>query len=122
MPLSYYTGLPHSKSTKYIRDKEGGVLTTPKKISPDTLTLTRESLEQAMMTWTKKHEGPIGYEYVGLLLSDGELLEALDRVAVSMQVKQAAFCDNEACLIWTAWMNLQEFGTPGFPLTRQTVE
>jgi len=71
-------------------------LTAPKNISPDTLTLTRESLEQAMMTWTKKHEGPIGYEYVGLLLSDGEILEALDRVAVSMQVKQAAFCDNEA--------------------------
>lgn len=96
-------------------------LRTPKNISTDTLTLTRESLEQAMMTWTKQHEGPIGYEYVGLLLSDGEVLEALDRVAVSMQVKQASFSDNNACLIWSAWMNFQEFGTPGFPLTRKSI-
>jgi hypothetical protein len=97
-------------------------LSTPKNATPDTLTLTRESLEQAMMTWTKQHEGPIGYEYVGLLLSDGEVLEALDRVAVSMQVKQASFCDNNECLIWSAWMNLQEFGTPGFPLTRKPLD
>jgi hypothetical protein len=97
-------------------------LSTPKNATPDTLTLTRESLEQAMMTWTKQHEGPIGYEYVGLLLSDGEVLEALDRVAVSMQVKQTSFCDNNACLIWSAWMNLQEFGTPGFPLTKQQID
>jgi len=97
-------------------------LDTSKNTTTDTLTLTRESLEQAMMTWTKQNEGPIGYEYVGILLSSGELLEALDRVAVSMQVKQASFHDNNSCLIWSAWMNLQEFGTPGFPLTKKPLD
>jgi len=80
------------------------------------LTLTRPALEQAMMEWTKKNEGPIGYEYMGILVHSGEVLEALERVAVSMQIKQANFEDNNACLIWTAYMNMQEYGTPGFPM------
>ena len=80
------------------------------------LSLTRPVLEQAMMDWTKQNEGPIGFEYIGEILAEGDVLEALDRVAVSMQIKRATFNDTNACLIWTAYMNMQEFGTPGFPV------
>jgi len=80
------------------------------------LSLTRDLLEQAMMTWTKQNEGPIGFEFIGTILAQGDVTEALSRVAVSMQIKQANFNDNNACLIWTAYMNMQEFGTPGFPI------
>lgn len=83
------------------------------------LTLTRKTLETAMVDWTKENEGPIAYEYVNLLLDSGEVLGTLDRVATSMQTKQASFSDNSSCLIWTAWMNMQEYGTPGFPLSKE---
>jgi len=78
--------------------------------------LSREVLEQAMLAWTKHNEGIIGFEYISLLLDSGDLLDALDKVSTSMKIKQASFDDNDACLIWTSYMNMQEYGTPGFPL------
>lgn len=87
------------------------------KMKPELLDLTRQSLEVALMEWAGQHEGPIAQEYVMLLIASGEVLEALDRVASSMVHKKTLFSDNSACLIWTAWMNFQENGTPGFPLS-----
>jgi hypothetical protein len=85
-------------------------------MSIEQFNLTRPALERAMMDWTRHNEGPIGFEYIGTILESGDVLEALDRVAVSMQLKQTSFNDNDACLIWTAYMNMQEYGTPGFPI------
>ena len=87
-----------------------------------TMTLTREVLESAMMDWTKQNEGSIAYEYVGVLLNEGDVITALDRVATSMQIKQGVLNDNNSCLIWSAWMNLQQFGTPGFPLSKTEIQ
>jgi len=78
--------------------------------------LTRPVLEQAMMDWTRQNEGIIGFEYIGMLIGSNSILEALDKVSNSMKIKQASFDDNNACLIWTAYMNMQEYGTPGFSL------
>lgn len=82
--------------------------------------LTRPGLEHAMMSWTKQNEGPIGFEFIGSMLAQGDVLDALDRVATSMRIKQASFNDDNACLIWTAYMNMQEYGTPGFPVLGST--
>jgi len=84
--------------------------------SCENLALTRSTLENAMRDWTKDNEGPIGLEYVTLLLSNGEVLEVLERVTGSMRSKQTTFTDNNSCLIWTAYMNMKEFGSPGFPI------
>lgn len=80
----------------------------------NTLLLTRDTLEAAMKDWTKQNEGPIGYEYISLLVNNGNVLDALERVSTSMMVKQISFNTSDACLIWTAHMNMQEYGTPGF--------
>ena len=85
-------------------------------MSHDEFTLTRPLLESAMKEWTKQNEGPIGYEYVSLMLQNGDVLDALERVATSMQIKRSNFETNNACLIWTAYMNMQEYGAPGFPM------
>lgn len=87
------------------------------KMKPELLDLTRQSLEVALMEWAGQHEGSIAQEYIMLLMASGEVLEALDRVATSMVHKKTMFSDNSACLIWAAWMNFQEIGTPGFPLS-----
>ena len=86
-------------------------------MKPELLDLTRQSLEIALMEWAGQHEGPIAQEYIMLLVARGEVLEALDCVATSMVQKKSLFSDNPSCLIWAAWMNFQESGTPGFPLT-----
>ncbi len=81
-------------------------------------TLTRPGLERAIMSWAKQYEGVIAHEAVSALIENGEVLQALNLTALSMQDKKQTFSDNNACLIWSAWMNYQEFGTPGFPLSK----
>lgn len=84
------------------------------------LQLTRENLEDALVGWALTREGLIAKEYILLLLMNGGVIEALDLVAKSMQHKKEQFKENDSCIVWTAWMNYQAFGTPGFPLTQST--
>ena len=85
---------------------------------PDTLFLTRDTLETALITYAKEQEGPIAQEFILLLITAGETLEALNKVASSMMYNQSNLTDNHSCLIWSAWMNYQEYGSPGFSLTK----
>ena len=85
---------------------------------PESLILTRGTLEVALLNYSLDHEGPLAQEYVALLLRSGEVLEALNKVAASMLYKKSTFSDNPSCLIWSAWMNYQEYGSPGFALSK----
>lgn len=84
----------------------------------ESLVLTRGTLEIALLNYALDHEGPLAQEYVALLLQAGEVLEALQKTITSMLYKKSTFSDNPSCLIWTAWMNYQEYGSPGFTLTK----
>lgn len=85
--------------------------------APSEVSLTRTSLERAMIRWTYQQEGTIGGEYILGLVTAGEVIGALSRVSYSMERKEASFEHNDVALVWTAWMNFQNFGSPGFPLS-----
>lgn len=78
--------------------------------------LTRDNLETSMIRWAYLEEGPIAGHYITRLIGHGAVLDALESVAESMQSKPGVF-DNDVAMVQTAWMNYQQFGSPGFPVS-----
>lgn len=78
--------------------------------------LTRDALEESMIRWAYLKEGPIAGHYITALVGQGAVLPALESVAESMQAYPDIF-DDDVAMVQTAWMNFQNFGSPGFPIS-----
>ena len=81
------------------------------------LTLNRKRLEVAMANWAYHFEGPIAGEFITGLIGEGRLIEALKRVAASMEQLNASFELDDVMIVYTAWTNFNSYGSPGFALT-----
>jgi len=98
-------------------DKEPSRHSNP---APVTLTLTRDRLEASMIRWAYTREGIIAGNLIASLIGHGAVLNALERVSESMQATSDAV-DDDVAMIQSAWMNYQQFGSPGFPVSTASV-
>lgn len=84
--------------------------------SPALSMLTRDNLETSMIRWAFTREGPIAGRAIVELIGGGAVLDALESVAESMQSMPNIF-DDDVAMVQTAWLNYQNFGSPGFPVS-----